>query len=334
MESIYYKREKSSKGRVFVVLAGFLSVALIVIFVLKNVIPLGDLKMIGGFIKPGEKDNKKYYETLINYYDPEPTWNPGGSFGTDTAPEVVAENAILVDLDSGKVLFEKDSKDVKEIASLVKIMTAVVALEHKSLDHEITISKKAAGIGENIMGISARERYSLEELLYGLLLPSGNDAAFAISEGVAGDVDTFVTWMNLKSDELGLKNTKFFDPSGLDDTTKSSAADLIKLARYAMKNPKFRKVVGTYEIELDPSEKHKYIYLWNQTNLLTTYPGVEGIKTGFTEDSGLCLVTYAKKDGKEVIGVVLNSVDRKGDMILMLDHGFSTLGVSVEHSLL
>ncbi|MFH1648757.1 MAG: D-alanyl-D-alanine carboxypeptidase, partial [Patescibacteria group bacterium] len=215
-----------------------------------------------------------------------------------------------------------------------KIMTAVVALEHKNLDEEIIISPQASEIGENVMGISAGEVYTLEEMLYGLMLNSGNDAAYAIAEGVAGDVDTFVKWMNIKAEEINLSDSFFGGPSGLYGGTYSTAIDLVKLSYYAMKKETFREIVKTYELEFPYSEKHKYIYLWNQTNLLTTYPGVAGIKTGYTEDAGLCLVTYAENEGRELIGVILNSIDRKGDMILVLDYGFQLLGVTVEHHLL
>ena len=206
--------------------------------------------------------------------------------------------------------------------------------ENKDPDSKIRVSEKAAGTGENIMGITEGEVYTLEELMYGLLLPSGNDAAYAIAEGVAGSSDRFVEWMNFKAKELGLMNTYFADPSGLDDTTYSTAQDLARLARYAMKNPRFRSIVGTVDIELPFTETHKYLPLYNQTNLLATYPGVVGVKTGYTEEAGLTLVTYASNEGYELVGVVLNSTDRKGDMVLMLDHGYGTVGVAIEHNLL
>lgn len=275
---------------------------------------------------------ERYRETLLNSYEFDPKWYPNSSekFGTDTQPEIAGESALLIEIDSDKVLYEKNSTKRLKIASLTKIMTAVVALEHAKLDSKISISAKAANIGENVMGVSEGEIYTLRELLYGLVLNSGNDAAYAIAEGVSGNSDAFIEWMNIKAKELGLNDTKFTDPSGLDDDTYSSTQDLVKLTKYAMKNPDFREVIATKEIEL-ASDTHKYLYLINQTNLLTTYPGVAGVKTGFTEEAGLCLVTYAKNDGKEVIGVVLNSVDRKGDMVLMLDHGFATLGVTIKH---
>lgn len=313
----------------------FLSIPVIVlIFVLSSRKASTTEQVVVGVVellKTGSFDH--YQDTLINYYDPEPSWSPGGQYGTATEPEVAGVSALLIELDTGKILFEKNSMEKRKIASLTKIMTAVVALEHKKLDSKILVSGKAANIGENAMGLSEGEVYTLEDLLYGLILNSGNDAAYAIAEGVAGDSGRFVEWMNFKAKDLGLKDTYFADPSGLDDTTYSTALDLVKLTRYTLKNPEFKKIVGTFEYEAI-DDAHKYIYMQNQTNLLTTYPGVAGVKTGYTEEAGLTLVTYAENDGHKVVGAVLNSTDRKGDMILMLDHGFSTLGVLVEHHLL
>jgi D-alanyl-D-alanine carboxypeptidase (penicillin-binding protein 5/6) len=288
---------------------------------------------------------KNYYSTLLlnsqNTSGSTPdlsilssNWKPEEQFGIANQPEISGESGMVVDINSGKIVFEKNSTQRLKIASLAKIMTAVVALEHKKVSEEILVSEKAASIGENMMGISEGENYTLEELLYGLVLNSGNDAAYAIAEGVAGDVNIFVKWMNMKAKELSLNNTYFADPSGLNDESYSTSEDLVKLSRYAMQNEEFRKIVGTLNMELPYSDKHKYLYLENQTNLLSTYPGVAGIKTGYTEEAGYCLVSYAKNNGFEVIGVVLNSVNRKFDMIFMLDHSFSTLGVVVDHPLL
>lgn len=277
---------------------------------------------------------KNYYKTLLRSDNLTSNWSPGEKVGTDNQPEISGQSAILVDINSGSVVYEKNSTEKMKIASLVKIMTALVALEHKNLKDSIFISDRSASIGENTMGISRGEVYTLEELLYGLILNSGNDAAYAIAEGVGGNVETFVEWMNIKAKELNMYDTEFFDPSGLNDDTYSTAVDLVKLSRYAMKNESFRKIVGTFSIELPYSENHKYIYLENQTNLLTTYPGVGGIKTGYTEEAGLCLVTYAKNEEIELIGVVLNAVNRKFDMLFMLDHGFGVLGLDVEHPML
>jgi serine-type D-Ala-D-Ala carboxypeptidase (penicillin-binding protein 5/6) len=285
---------------------------------------------------------KNYYSTLLlNDLGTSPDlsilhsdWKPGEEYGTSNEPDISGESGLVVDINTGKIVYEKNSKDRLKIASLTKIMTAVVALEHKKITDEILVSQKASSIGENIMGISEGEVYTLEELMYGHVLNSGNDAAYAIAEGVAGDSDAFVKWMNMKAKELNLNDSYFTDPCGLNDETYSTSEDLVKLSRYAMQNEDFRRIVASTSMEFPYSEKHKYIYLENQTNLLTTYPGVAGIKTGYTEEAGYCLVTYAKNNDIELIGVVLNSVNRKFDMIFMLDHSYSTLGVVIEHPLL
>ena len=290
---------------------------------------------VSGYVEETHEDEIKLYsESKILIIEPNSTWLPTEKFNTSTQPAIAGEAGMMVELESGKIVFEKNANERRKIASLVKIMTAIVALEHKNLDDKIYVSKKAATIGENSMGLTMGEYYTLEELLYGLILNSGNDAAYAIAEGVAGDSDRFVEWMNLKAEELNLNDSRFYDPSGLNNDTYSTPKDLVILSRYAMQNENFRKIASTFTKNLPSSKDHKFILLENQTNLLTTYPGAGGIKTGYTGEAGLCLITYAQNDGKELIGVVLNSMDRKGDMILMLDHGFSTFGVNVEHSLL
>jgi D-alanyl-D-alanine carboxypeptidase (penicillin-binding protein 5/6) len=278
---------------------------------------------------------ERYYKTFMNRIETDPGWKIENADGTiNGQPGIAGSNGLIVDNLSGNVYFALNPSEKKPIASLVKIMTALVALEHGNLEQRVVISEKAASVGENAMGISAGESYSLKELLYGMLLNSGNDAATAIAEGTAGNEEMFVRWMNIKATEIGLTNTYFADPSGLNDASYSTAEDLVTLTHFALKHDEFRNAVKTVEEEYPYSDAHKYIYLSNQTNLLTTYPGVLGVKTGYTEEAGLCLVTYAVNEGRELIGVVLNSVDRKGDMIRMLDSSFSGLGVNVEHNLL
>ncbi len=276
---------------------------------------------------------EQYEKTLLNSYIPNLDWRLTEKTPHADAPEILGTSALLVNLESGDLLFAKDATAKRPIASLVKIMTAVVALEHKPITDEVLISAESASIGENTMNLSTGELYTLEELLYGLVLHSGNDAAYALAQYVAGDNTTFVEWMNIKAQELELKNTYFADPSGLDNSSYSTSEDLVRLTRYALKNPNFRRIVKTVELNL-VSDTHKFLPLYNQTNLLTTYPGVAGVKTGYTEEAGLCLVTYAENEGIELIGVVLNSPDRKGDMVKMLDFGFGAYGITVEHNLL
>ena len=279
---------------------------------------------------------EKYLSSLLIKNPSDSLWkiNTLPDTATETQLQIAGKAGLVINNKTGSVLFELNSSEKRPIASLVKIMTALVALEHKSLEDRIVISEKAASIGENAMGISAGETYSLRELLYGMLLNSGNDAATAIAEGVAGDLETFVKWMNMRATELGLTESYFADSCGLNDTSYSTPRDLALLTHYALKYDEFKNMVSTVEKEYPYSDEHKYIYLSNQTNLLTTYPGVKGVKTGYTEEAGLCLVTYATDDGEEVVGVVLNSIDRKGDMVLMLDTAFSKLGVAISHPLL
>jgi D-alanyl-D-alanine carboxypeptidase len=311
-----------------IVSAGLLAVSVFVFFIPKDY----EFAIFGGrgFRGEGGAGNDLYDITLVNTYDPEPNWYPGEERGTANQPDIVGSSAVLIDKDSGKILYEKEAVKRMKIASLTKIMTAVVVLEHTTLQDTVYVTAKADSIGENTMAISEGEIYTVEELLYGLILHSGNDAAYALAEHVAKDSGTFVNWMNKKAFELGLKDSYFADPSGLDDSTYSTPVDMARLTRYALKNPDFKRIVSTLEIDLT-SDTHKYLSLYNQTNLLNTYPGVKGVKTGYTDEAGLCLVTYAENGGKNVIGVVLSSNDRKGDMIQMLDHGFSTLGVVVDH---
>ena len=143
-------------------------------------------------------------------------------------------------------------------------------------------------------------------------------------------------WMNIKAKELGLRDTKFINPSGLNNEEEleySTAYDLAILTKYALNShPLFAKVVSTFSYTISYSQDHKYLYFENQTNLLTSYPGIGGVKTGYTEEAGLSLVTYAKNEGEEIVGVVLGSIDRRGDMILLLDKSFEVLGVKIDHN--
>lgn len=338
---ITYLSSKQTKELSFMRQGKVLINLLIIVFVISlgifALIPNEDTNkgLVKGYIAEENLSSTQLYEnTLIRYNKPEPDWYPEEKTGTSNQPEINGEAGLLVDINSGKILYEKNGTKKMPIASLAKVMTAVVAVEHASLDEKIYVSKKAANIGENTMGLSAAEVYTLEELLYGLFMHSGNDAAYAISEGVGGETKTFVRWMNIKAEELGMYDTYFADPSGLDDNSYSTPQDLVKLTRYALKYPELKEIGNTVEYDIPNNGAHKYLHLYNQTNLLTTYPGVKGLKTGYTEKAGLCLITYAENEGKEVVGIVLNSGDRKGDMILMLDHGFGTLGVAIEHNLL
>ena len=265
-------------------------------------------------------------------------WFPKSEpFSKDTSDKLSlsAKSVILVDYDSSKIIYAENIEEKLPIASIVKIMTALVAFENANLYQTFVVSEKAAGVGENSMGLTSGEKLTLEELLYGLMLVSGNDAAITIAEGVAGSEDKFVALMNEKVKALGLKNTRFVNASGLDDDNRvqySTAYDLATIAHYVWENyPKFGQITSTFYKYIDASENHKAFDLYNDTNLLSTYPGVRGIKPGFTWEAGLCLVTYAENGGKKLLAVILGSDDRRGEMKELLDYGFGTFGIKIDH---
>lgn len=243
-------------------------------------------------------------------------------------PELTATAALTYDLNSEQLIYEKNIKKRLPMASLTKIMTAIVALESDPLDKKITITKDAATVGENAMGLTEGEKLTVEELLYGLMLPSGNDAAEALAQGSSIGRKGYVTMMNKKAEDLGLSDTNFTNPSGLEGDGKqyTTAVDLLVMSKYGLSNPDFARIVSTYQKDLPYTSDHKAYTLYNETNLLTTYPGVKGIKIGFTWEAGHCLVTYLDYKGHKIIGVILNSQNRRDEMKQLLDYSLKSLG--------
>lgn len=253
------------------------------------------------------------------------------------APTISARSAIVVDLKTNNVIYAKNENERLPFASLTKIMTAIIAVEHADTSKVFTVSKNAAEIGENTMGLKQNEKLTLKNLLYGLILNSANDAAVTIAEGVAGTENEFVSYMNKKALLLGANDTIFADASGLNkNKTKyfSTSEDLAKIAKYSLQHNILKEIYKTINYEIPATEFNSLKILENQTNLLTTYPGAKGMKTGYTEEAGLCLISYVENQGQELLVVILNSTDRKGDAIMLLDYGFSKLGINVEHNLL
>lgn len=246
-----------------------------------------------------------------------------------------AKSAIVVDYDNGEVVYSKNPQEKLPVASVVKIMTALVALDEKKQSDIFTVSEKASKIGENSMILTEGEKLTLEELLYGMMLVSGNDAAVTIAENVAGTEEEFVRKMNEVVKNLGLLDTRFVNASGLDEDDKlqySSAYDLAVISRYLWdKHPEIENYTATYHKYIEAKDSHKDFDLYNDTNLLTTYPGVKGIKPGFTWEAGLCLVTYAENDGKKLLAVILGSENRRMEMKELLDYGFGKFGIKVDH---
>lgn len=244
--------------------------------------------------------------------------------------DLTAHAAISYDMTTNTMLYAKNIDQRLPIASLTKIMTAVIAFENLDLHEEITVSKSAAEIGEDSMGLATGEKLKLEDLLYGLVLKSGNDAAETIAQGSKFKRNDYIHLMNKKAEDLGLSNTRFTNPTGLqgDGEQYSTAKELLVLTRYALQKEEFAKIAATYEYDIPTSAEHKAYTLYNETNLLTTYPGVKGIKTGFTDEAGMCLVTYLDYQGHKIIAVLLNSTNRRQEMKDLLDYSLKELDIT------
>ena len=211
-------------------------------------------------------------------------------------PGISAASAILIDGESGRVLYAQNAEEERPIASITKLMTALVAVEsHPDLSEVVTIRPEWTGVEGSSIYLKAGEELTLEALLYGLLLASGNDAAVAIAGFCAGDVDTFVAWMNDKAAELGMEHTHFENPNGLNDEGHySTAADMAALARVVMEHEALAKIVGTRSITVAGRT------LTNHNKLLWRYEGCTGLKTGYTDRAGRTLVSCAERDGQSL----------------------------------
>lgn len=235
---------------------------------------------------------------------------------------VAAKGAVLIDADSGRVLFAQNENEMFPMASTTKVMTALIALEHSALDETVTAGKNASGVEGTSLYLSVGEELSMEHMLYGLMLRSGNDASVAIAEHVAGSVSDFADLMNARAVELNADAT-FVNPHGLDaNGHKTSALGLALIMREAMKNPDFRTFTGTSR-KVIPWVGNEYSrVLENKNKLLTTYEGATGGKTGYTSKAGRCLVFSAERDGMSLIGVVLNCPTWFDTATVLLDYGF------------
>lgn len=232
------------------------------------------------------------------------------SSNSNSIPTINSKHAIVLEKTTNTVLFEKSAYTRTAMASTTKIMTAIIALENCNLNEEVTISKKAAGTGGSTLGVSSNTKLTMETLLYGLLLRSGNDCAVAIAEHISGNVENFSILMNKKAKELNLINTNFVTPHGLDaEKHYTTAYDLATLTIYALKNNTFSKIVNTKTCSISMNGYSKSI---NNTHELLGYTeGVYGVKTGFTGNAGRCLVTACKRNDLDVIIVVLGADTKK-----------------------
>lgn len=224
--------------------------------------------------------------------------------------EISSKIAIAYDRTSGTTIWGKNENTRTAMASTTKIMTAIVAIENSNLDDIVIVSAKAAGTGGSRLKIKKDDKISMIDLLYGLMLVSGNDAAVAIAEHVGGSVEEFAELMNKKANELGLNNTHFVTPHGLDNPEHyTTALELAKITDYALKNDIFSKIVGTknYTITINGYPKN----LSNSNELLGIMDGVTGVKTGFTNNAGRCLVTSVNRENFQIITVVLQADTKK-----------------------
>ncbi len=234
-----------------------------------------------------------------------------------------ATSTVLMDMDSLNVIYSNNMNDIRGVASISKIMTAIVAIENKDVNDVVTIGEeitKAYGSG---IYIKQGEEITLESLLYGLMLRSGNDASLAIANYVGGSVDNFVTMMNKKAVEIGMKNSKFNNPHGLDENggNLSTAYDMALLTSYAMKNETYRKIVSTKKYTLRTNMNY---YSWiNKNKLLHSYDYITGGKTGFTEIAKRTLVTTASKDDINLVVVTLNDGNDFADHINLFEEAFA-----------
>ena len=235
---------------------------------------------------------------------------------------VEAKAAVLIDANSGRVLFAQNADERLPMASTTKIMTAILALENCALNEMVTAGKNAYGVEGTSIYLSEGETLSMEHMLYGLMLRSGNDAAVAIAEHVAGSIDAFVEMMNAKARELDA-DAVFANPHGLPaENHAASALGMAKIMRYAMTIPEFRTITATTR-KVIPWVGNEYSrVLENKNRLLTTYEGATGGKTGYTSKAGRCLVFSAERDGLSLIGVVLNCPTWFDTAEALLDYGF------------
>ena len=233
-----------------------------------------------------------------------------------------ATSAILMDMDSGRILYSKDIHNVRTVASISKIMTCIVAIESGKLDEIVTVGDEILSAYGSGIYIKPGEQLKLIDLLYGLMLRSGNDAALAIANFVGGNIDGFVKLMNDKAKEIGMKNSTFNNPSGLDQDkgNYSTAYDMAILTSYAMKNEIYRKIVGTKKYTLTTNMNS---YAWyNKNRLLNTYKYTTGGKTGFTEKARRTLVTTASFEDLNLVVVTLNDGNDFSDHQYLYEEAF------------
>lgn len=240
-------------------------------------------------------------------------------------PGLSAEGAALIDVESGRILYSKNGSKKMRIASLTKTMTAIVAIEMGKLDAQITVPPEGVGVEGSSIYLKKGEKLTLEELLYGLMLRSGNDAAVTIATHIGGSVPGFTYLMNEKAAMIGMEHTNFMNPHGLDDSNQhySTPEDMAKLSAYALHNPVFRQIVSTKVKDISWEGEQWDRRLLNKNKMLHLYNGADGVKTGYTKLAKRCLASSATRDGRQLATITLNASDDWNDSAKLMDWGFA-----------
>ncbi len=243
-----------------------------------------------------------------------------------TPPDVSAKSAVLMVADTGEIVFEKNAYEKRSMASTTKIMTALLTIECATPQRVVVTTPEMVNVEGTSMGLLAGDKVTFNDLVYGMLLASGNDAANTAAISIAGSIKSFAIRMNKKAAQIGMKNTVFVTPSGLDDENHySTAYDMALLACYALRNPDFREACGCISAQLCYGNEPYPRRLSNHNRLLKTYDGAIGIKTGFTKKSGRCLVSAAERSGVTLVCVTLSASDDWNDHKKLLDFGFDNI---------
>lgn len=244
------------------------------------------------------------------------------SYGADL--NISAQSAVLICAESGEILFERNADKQLSMASTTKIMTSLLALEAGTPNREIVVTEEMVSVEGTSMGLVAGDSVSLIELVYGMLLQSGNDAANTVAYVIGGSPEGFADMMNARADKIGMKYTNFVTASGLDDDEHySTAHDMALLAAECLKNPGFAAICSQKTAKLTYGNPPYARTLTNHNRLLWSYPDSIGVKTGFTKKSGRCLVSAARRGGITLVAVTLNAPDDWADHKELLDYGFS-----------
>ena len=241
-------------------------------------------------------------------------------------PNISAKSAIVIEASTGMILYEKSAETIRYPASTTKIMTLITALEHGNIDDVLSVSANAANTEGSSIYLEVGEKLKMLDMLYGVMLHSGNDATVAVAEHISGSAEKFAQLMTKKAHSIGAVRTHFTNPNGLPDPKHySTARDLAIITAYGYKNPLFRKIVGTQHKTIPWNNKGYDRDLYNENKLLWTYNGANGFKTGYTDDAGLCLVSGAARNNVHLIAVVLDADQMWVDSRALLDFGFSKL---------